>query len=536
MSDSARLIKLGFPDYDSMNRPQLAEECSERGIDCGELKGSDLRVLLRKDDETFGSLRPGLPLPEALATGLPPMTLATAQAQAVRSMWGTSRTVNTTDDTDTDMPLQNRYAIRPRPSTAADRSTQQLRKHIDASVSRAESVTALQHPPWIEAARAERQRQHAIEANKESVLSQGWTKSAKTNEADEEVPTEAELLKLPVPINQTKLRIMMGQPMDVIQRNSQRPMGKQGTEVEDGENKKDGEDTVDVIQNGTRMSIKKMALSQTHHTHPSNIVSSQSQTNTSVSDVDVIGETRTGNDDQTLTSHINEGSKGVSGLSVVVSSSSSSSSSSLVRSRMNTHLDSSRMTSLRPHSAAAVLSLPSYSVEVAAKNATVGLNIQRADQAEAAAKAAGMSSFSSALGVSQSDLVSFSSIASTQRRAALKARLEQHQRSDITISSFSSSSSSSTLKNTISRPSSAVTSNNATDSRIGRPGVELIRTLRSDSEPVSSASLKRMPRHVRFLNELKWQVREISLHVKQTRQELLKQFDDLLKQPEVQHH
>jgi hypothetical protein len=329
---------------------------------------------------------------------------------------------------------------------------------------------------------------------------------------------------------------MMGQPMDVIQRNSQRPMGKQGPEVEDGENKKDGEDTVDVIQNGTRMSIKKMALSQTHHTHPSNIVSSQSQTNTTVSDVDVIGETRTGNDDQTLTSHINEGSKGVSGLSVVVSSSSSSSSSSLVRSRMNSHLHSSRMSSLRPHSAAAVLSLPSYSVEVAAKNATVGLNIQRADQAEAAAKAAGMSSFSSALGVSQSDLVSFSSIASTQRRAALKARLEQHQRSDITTSSFSSSSSSSTLKNTISRPSSAVTSNNATDSRIGRPGVELIRTLRSDSEPVSSASLKRMPRHVRFLNELKWQVREISLHVKQTRQELLKQFDDLLKQPEFQHH
>jgi len=534
MSDSARLLKFGFPDYDSMNRAQLAEECSERGIECGELKGSDLRVILRKDDETFGSLRPSLPLPEALATGLPPMTLATAQAQAVRSMWGTSRTINTTDYTDTDMPLQNRYTIRPRPSTAADRSTQQLRKHIDASVSRAESVTALQHPPWIEAARAERQRQHAIEANKESVLSQGWTKSTKTDEAYEEVPTEAELLKLPVPINQTKLRIMMGQPMDVIQRNSHRPMGKQGNDEEDGENKKDGGDNLDV-KIGTRISIKKMALSQTHHTHPSNNISSQSQTNTSVSDVDVIGETRTGNDDQTLTSHINEGSKGVSGLSVVVSSSSSSSSSSsLVRSRMNTHLDSSRMSSLRPHSAAAVLSLPSYSVEVAAKNATVGLNIQRADQAEAAAKAAGMSSFSSALGVSQSDLVSFSSIASTQRRAALKARLEQHQRSEITTSS--SSSSSSTLKNTKSRPSSAVTSSNATDSRIGRPGIELIRTLRSDSEPVSSASLKRMPRHVRFLNELKWQVKEISLHVKQTRQELLKQFDDLLKQPEVHHH
>ena len=517
------LIKLGFPDYDAMNRAQLSDECRERGIELqGELKGAELRSLLRHDDDTFGSLRPGLPLPTALATGLAPMSLETATAQAVRSTWGTN-----TDNA--------RRPLRARPSTAADRSTQMLRKHIDASVSRAETVTALQHPPWIEAARAERQRQNAMEKNKEAVLSQGWTKSTKTDEQDEDVPTDAELSKLPVPINQTKLRIMMGQPMDVIQRNSHIPMGNtQGRrQKEEGEEEGQKSSTVQSTSYGS--------------------LNTQNMDNT-LDLTTVMSETRTGADDQhrrlsavVQGQHFEGGStSSATGLRVIASSSSSSSS-------WNGHNDSN-LNSKRPQSAAAILSLPTYSVEAAAKNATVGLQIQRADQAEAAAKAAGMSSFSAALGVSKADLMSFSSIASMQRRAALKARLVQHQLDHTTNSSAQglgsrassikhgpggSTSSSSSNRGAASslaqqRPSSA------TDSRIGRPGVELIRALGGGNDHSeggnSSGHLKRMPKHVRYLNELKWQVREVSKQVKLTRQEILHQIDNLLVIPDHHHH
>ena len=520
------LINLGFPDYDAMNRAQLSDECRERGIELqGELKGAELRSLLRHDDDTFGSLRPGLPLPSALATGLAPMSAELATAQAVRSTWGTN-----TDNA--------RRPLRARPSTAADRSTQMLRKHIDASVSRAETVTALQHPPWIEAARAERQRQNAMEKNKEAVLSQGWTKSTKTDEQDEDVPTDAELSKLPVPINQTKLRIMMGQPMDVIQRNSHIPMGNtQGRrQIEEGEEEGQKSSTMQSTSYGS--------------------LTTQNMDNT-LDLTTVMSETRTGADDQhrrlsavAQHQHYEGGStSSATGLSVIASSSSSSSSSS-----WNGHKDSN-FNSKRPQSAAAILSLPTYSVEAAAKNATVGLQIQRADQAEAAAKAAGMSSFSAALGVSKADLMSFSSIASMQRRAALKARLVQHQLDHTTNSSAQGGNRASSIKHGPGGNTSSSSSNrggasslaqqqrpsSATDSRIGRPGVELIRALgggndHSEGGGNSSGHLKRMPKHVRYLNELKWQVREVSKQVKLTRQEILHQIDNLLVVPDHHHH
>jgi hypothetical protein len=528
------LVLLGFPDYDSMNRAQLIDECRERGIEIhGEPKGAELRSLLRNDDNTFGSLRPGLPVPEALATGLAPMSAESAAAQAVRSVWGTTQ--GNTDNA--------RRPLKARPATAADRSTQMLRKHIEASVSRAETVTALQHPPWIEAARAERQRQNAMEKNKETVLSQGWTRSVKTDEQDMEVPSDAELSKLPVPINQTKLRIMMGQPMDVIQRNSHIPMGNTQSRRRE-----------EVKEDDNRLTTSAISTDGSAITHSN--------------DMDltgVMGETRRGDDDQrrrlSTGYHPIEGgsTSSATGLSVIASSFSSSS--------RNNNTDSS-MNFRRPQSAAAILSLPNYSIETAAKNATVGLQIQRADQAEAAAKAAGMSSFSAALGVSKTDLMSFSTIAATQRRAALKAKLEQHQldhhhhnnnnnNSNSSILSSSSSqqgsrtlssskhgngsSSSSSNRPTSARPSSA------TDSRIGRPGVELIRTLGGSDdhsnrktggggEESKSGHSKRMPKHVRYLNELKWQVREVSQQVRQTRQEILNQIDSLLVIPEHHHH
>ena len=76
--------------YDTMKLAELLEDCAERGLEPGALKGNALRELLRRDDAQFGLGRAPLPEPRAVATGLPPMPASVAAAAAVRRAWGDS--------------------------------------------------------------------------------------------------------------------------------------------------------------------------------------------------------------------------------------------------------------------------------------------------------------------------------------------------------------------------------------------------------------------------------------------------------------
>ena len=219
--------------YDTMKLSELIDECAERGLEAGALKGNALRELLRRDDAAFGLGRAPLPVPQPVATGLPPMAAAVAAAASVRRAWGDSADsiaatarIKAADAAEreaamaevADVQRSPSAASRRRPATAMERSTLALQRHVQASAASAEATPQLKHPPWIEEARADRSRQLAAERQAEAAP-KAWSRGARADDELNDVPTQAELSALPVPLNPTRVRIMMGQDVDIVLRN-----------------------------------------------------------------------------------------------------------------------------------------------------------------------------------------------------------------------------------------------------------------------------------------------------------------------------